>query len=196
MNGKTKNIARTLALLMALLLLSFPTMPFAQPPGASRIALAAPALAAEETYSSNAITDATPDSPATDPGMKFPWDRSENPWQLTTGPHDWGQNTGTQSGLDFDKDNTPRRVLAMFEGDVVAVGSEACGGGQYNSTVRVRASNGSRLEIWYLHLSSYNVQVGDHVLQGGYIGMSGNLGCSVGVHIHVELVRDGSHLSW
>src|SRR4051812_26111649 len=33
------------------------------------------------------------------PTLKFPWDRSENPWTLTGGPHDW--NSGSQSGLDF-----------------------------------------------------------------------------------------------
>ena len=56
------------------------------------------------------------------PLLYFPWDENENPWTLTQGPHDWNDGSGSQSGLDFDKDNTPRRVLSMFSGEVTFAG--------------------------------------------------------------------------
>ena len=132
------------------------------------------------------------------PSLKFPWDRSENPWTLTQGPHNW--SSGSQSGLDFDKDSTPRRVLSMFEGDVTFVGNDApftCslnGQRTQNPTVKVRASDGT--EIWYLHLSQFSVSTGTHVRQGALLGYSGRGGCSTAVHLHVELVINGAHASW
>src|SRR3954470_7830260 len=61
------------------------------------------------------------------PILFFPWDKDENPWQLTNnGPHNWG-STSSQSGLDFDKNRTPRRVLSMFDGKVTFVGHELTG---------------------------------------------------------------------
>jgi murein DD-endopeptidase MepM/ murein hydrolase activator NlpD len=134
------------------------------------------------------------------PAMRFPWDKRENPWALTQGPHDWAP--GSLSGLDFDKDRTPRRVLSMFGGEVTFVGDDqpftCLVNGQVvrNPTVKVRASGSPGWELWYLHLSRFSVAIGDHVRQGQELGYSGDLGCSTAVHLHVELLIDGRHASW
>lgn len=136
-----------------------------------------------------------------DPGMKFPWDVSDNPLVQTQPPHAWG-TLSTSSGLDFGKAGNPQvRVLSMFDGTVVSAGLENHGcpapySGKRNPTVRVRANDGSGLELWYLHLSQIWVQAGDAAPVGKVLGMSGAEGCASATHMHVELVRGGAHLSW
>jgi murein DD-endopeptidase MepM/ murein hydrolase activator NlpD len=134
------------------------------------------------------------------PLLYFPWDIDENPWTLTQGPHDY--NAGSQSGLDFDKDTTPRRVLSMFDGEVYFAGLDDTfyckvkGQNTQNPTVKVRATDGSGWELWYLHLSRIDVLKGTPVSTGDLLGLSGKEGCSTDVHLHVELVIDGQHTSW
>jgi Calx-beta domain/Peptidase family M23 len=90
----------------------------------------------------------------------------------------------------------------MFEGDVTFVGKSQpfrCSlNGQItqNPMVKVRASDGSGWELWYLHLSRFSVSNGQHVRQGDELGYSGNGGCASAVHLHVELVINGAHTSW
>jgi murein DD-endopeptidase MepM/ murein hydrolase activator NlpD len=146
--------------------------------------------------------------PGQSPVLSFPWDYDENPWTLTNnGPHDWKTGSNSQSGLDFDKDNTPRRVLSMFDGEIYFADLDKpfkCNvkGGQItrNPTVKIRATDGSGWELWYLHLSKIYVNgTQEHpvpVQAGDLLGLSGNEGCSDGVHLHVELLIDGQHASW
>ena len=130
------------------------------------------------------------DSVHAEPSLRFPWDKSENPWELTQGPHDWTGNSN--SGLDFDKSSSPRRVLAMSGGTVSIVPFTLCN----ESNPILKVSDGSGFEVWYLHMSSFSVSSGQTVAQGQELGYSGDRGCSSAVHVHVELVVNGAHLSW
>lgn len=138
------------------------------------------------------------------PALYFPWDHDENPWTLTQGPHNWG-SAATQSGLDFDKDRTPRRVLSMFNGKIAFVGlgdpftcklPNLAPFTTQNTIVKVNATDGSGWSIWYLHLSKFTVATGTPVHAGDLLGYSGKVGCATAVHLHTELVVNGVHTSW
>ncbi|MFA5788031.1 MAG: M23 family metallopeptidase, partial [Actinomycetota bacterium] len=136
---------------------------------------------------------ANPLPAAAEPSLKFPWDRAENPWTLTQGPHDFDDpHTNSNSGLDFDRDPGNNIVLSMFEGDITFAGTEPyCG----NTVLRVQSADGSGWAVEYLHMSSFAVTTG-HVMQGDILGYTGNVGCSSGEHLHVELFVGGAHASW
>jgi murein DD-endopeptidase MepM/ murein hydrolase activator NlpD len=152
----------------------------------------------------------TPSAALAQPTLYFPWDADENPWTLTQGPHALNpmDPTSPQSGLDFDKDDTDRRVLSMFDGVVTFVGlSEefdcgATGQRTRNSIVTVRATDGSGWELSYFHLSSFSVSMETPVSTGDLLGYSGNVGCSIsltggrGIHLHVDLAINGRPESW
>jgi murein DD-endopeptidase MepM/ murein hydrolase activator NlpD len=149
------------------------------------------------------------------PSMRLPW-RSTEQWFLTQGPHDWGpqpvqpENSAldTDSGLDFGTSPalTANTVISMFDGWVSFQGYELCNdkGDQdvtndvYNSVVRVEAADDSGVSVDYLHLNfDYEtVSARTYVRQGDLIGHTGNVGCSRGEHLHVELYKDGRHVSW
>ena len=56
-------------------------------------------------------------------------------------------------------------------------------------TVRHTAPNGEPIDSSYAHLSRIDVQAGQHVVAGQPIGLSGNVGCSTGPHLHFEVFR-------
>jgi murein DD-endopeptidase MepM/ murein hydrolase activator NlpD len=101
------------------------------------------------------------------------------------------------NGYDFPMpEGTP--ILAVADGSVVVAGA-----GSPNPcpilnnqivvvqsvTVRHTAPNGQSIDSGYLHLSRVDVQVGQHVVAGQQIGLSGNTGCSTGPHLHFEAYR-------
>ena len=45
----------------------------------------------------------------------------------------------------------------------------------------------------YAHLSKVNVKVGDVVMKGQKIGLSGNRGNSSGPHLHIELRKNSGN---
>ena len=59
----------------------------------------------------------------------------------------------------------------------------------YGNTVIVRHTDGSA--TLYAHLDSRNVAVGDSVMTGQQLGISGNTGRSSGPHLHLEYVPSG-----
>ena len=59
----------------------------------------------------------------------------------------------------------------------------------YGNTVIVRHKDGSA--TLYAHLDSRNVAVGDSVMTGQQLGISGNTGRSSGPHLHLEYVPSG-----
>jgi murein DD-endopeptidase MepM/ murein hydrolase activator NlpD len=136
---------------------------------------------------------------------KLPWAASENPWFLTNGPHGTWKNPGnriavpTGSGLDFDKNRTPRQILSMFEGEVYSTADISCeesGRKKIDTAIWVRAAADPNVAVIYIHPSSIAVAKGTLVRQGDVLGMTGAVGCATAVHLHIELLVGGAHTSW
>lgn len=96
-------------------------------------------------------------------------------------------------------------VLAVADGEVVTAGvvppfyCPLPGFGREVSDqlaveVVVRSPDGTRFRVGYHHLDRVEVQAGQQVRAGQRLGLSGNTGCSVGPHLHFEVVRlDGTN---
>ncbi|MET9296785.1 M23 family metallopeptidase [Streptomyces sp. NPDC003077] len=88
-------------------------------------------------------------------------------------------SSGTHSGVDFHAD-AGTSVHAVGMGTVV----EAGWGGAYGNNIVIRMHDGTYTQ--YGHLSSIGVSVGQTVVPGQQIGLSGNTGNSTGAHLHFE----------
>jgi murein DD-endopeptidase MepM/ murein hydrolase activator NlpD len=97
----------------------------------------------------------------------------------TTRPHE---------GVDFAAP-TGTAVLSAAEGQVVRVGYEADG---YGNFVEVRHPNG--MSSFYGHMSRVDVRIGDRLGSAERIGRVGSTGRSTGPHLHFEIRRDGSKI--
>jgi murein DD-endopeptidase MepM/ murein hydrolase activator NlpD len=101
------------------------------------------------------------------------------------------------NGYDFPMpEGTP--ILAAADGTVTFAGDSAPApcptlNNQIvtlrSVAVRHAAPNGQSIDSGYLHLSRVDVTVGQHVVAGQQIGLSGNTGCSTGPHLHFEAFR-------
>ncbi|MEU1280007.1 M23 family metallopeptidase [Streptomyces sp. NPDC005805] len=100
---------------------------------------------------------------------------------VTTGYQTGGSlwSSGSHSGVDF---------RAPMGSSVVAVGSgtvvEAGWGGAYGNNVVLKMNDGTYTQ--YGHLSSVSVSVGQQVVPGQQLGLSGSTGNSTGPHLHFE----------
>jgi murein DD-endopeptidase MepM/ murein hydrolase activator NlpD len=66
--------------------------------------------------------------------------------------------------------------------------------GQLAVVLEVRAPDGTRFRVGYHHLDRVDVQAGERVWGGRQVGLSGNTGCSLGPHLHLDVVRlDGTN---
>ena len=88
----------------------------------------------------------------------------------------WGNDFGCPIG-------TPLR--AMSRGTVTFVGSN----GNMGKLVRVKYWDGT--ESWYAHMSRFSASVGETVMPGDVVGLSGNTGRSTGPHLHLEIHPNG-----
>ena len=77
-------------------------------------------------------------------------------------------------------------VMAAASGTVTFSGWHPYGGGN-----RVVIDHGNGLETTYNHLSSSSVQVGQKVIRGDVIALSGTTGASTGCHLHFEVMVNG-----
>ena len=91
-------------------------------------------------------------------------------------------SAGYHTGMDLSV-SVGTKVQSVAKGTVVRSGW----GGAYGNYIIIRHPNG--YFSLYAHLSNLNVQTGDKVGKGTYIGASGNTGNSSGPHLHFE-VRD------
>jgi murein DD-endopeptidase MepM/ murein hydrolase activator NlpD len=97
-------------------------------------------------------------------------------WFGEAGPY-W--STGFHTGIDFATAyGTP--VVAVSNLTVVQTGWD----GPYGNQIRLQLENGD--EVWYNHLSSIEVTVGETVLKGQEIGRVGETGNAYGYHLHFE----------
>jgi murein DD-endopeptidase MepM/ murein hydrolase activator NlpD len=84
------------------------------------------------------------------------------------------------TGLDFAAPpGTP--VLSVAAGSVV----EASYAGAYGNRVIVALADGTH--VWYCHLTSFTVGVGDAVSAGAPVGSVGSTGNTTGPHLHLEV---------
>jgi murein DD-endopeptidase MepM/ murein hydrolase activator NlpD len=97
-------------------------------------------------------------------------------WFGEAGPY-W--ETGYHTGIDFATAyGTP--VAAVSNATVAQTGWD----GPYGNQIRLTLENGD--QVWYNHLSSIEVNVGDTVLKGQEIGRVGETGNAYGYHLHFE----------
>jgi murein DD-endopeptidase MepM/ murein hydrolase activator NlpD len=87
--------------------------------------------------------------------------------------------TGYHTGIDFATAyGTP--VVAVSNATVAQTGWD----GPYGNQIRLTLENGD--QVWYNHLSSIEVNVGDTILKGQAIGRVGETGNAYGNHLHFE----------
>jgi murein DD-endopeptidase MepM/ murein hydrolase activator NlpD len=88
-------------------------------------------------------------------------------------------------GIDFEMDiGTP--ILSIDDGTIVRVDEK----GDYGWTAVIKHQWG---QSYYGHLSKFSVTVGQEILKGGEVGLSGNSGHVTGPHLHFGIklnVRD------
>jgi murein DD-endopeptidase MepM/ murein hydrolase activator NlpD len=65
--------------------------------------------------------------------------------------------------------------------------------GGYGLSVSINHGNG--LVTTYSHMSKIVATVGQEVNRGDIIGKMGSTGSSTGVHIHYEIIKDGTHIN-
>ena len=95
-------------------------------------------------------------------------------WRVLNGKREF------HNGLDIE---APMRsnIYAALSGEVVQASSYY----SYGNLVVIRHDNG--FSTYYAHLDKILVSVGDRVVQGQLIGLSGNTGYTTGPHFHFEL---------
>ncbi len=99
-----------------------------------------------------------------------------------------GENPYRHSGLDIDGD-TGDPVFACNDG-VVVMAAELVRTG---NTIII--DHGMWLFSSYLHLSAFDVEVGDFVEKGDLIGKVGSTGFSTGPHLHWSVTLNGNYMS-
>lgn len=102
------------------------------------------------------------------------------PGKYITSGFGWRPSIGDyHQGVDLSCRFEP--VYCMADGVVTTAGWFGTGG------LAVTVNHGGGIVSWYLHGSSLNVSVGQHVSAGQNIMTSGNTGFSTGAHLHFQI---------
>jgi murein DD-endopeptidase MepM/ murein hydrolase activator NlpD len=118
----------------------------------------------------------------------FPVKRDEfmlitSPFGLRKDPMNPSQNQ-THKGIDI-KCNNEAIFATEANGKVVAVNTNTNTAGGKSVTVEYAREDGSKMQMYYAHLSSIDVKVGDTVNSNQKLGVSGNTGTrTTGPHLH------------
>ena len=123
---------------------------------------------------------------------KYAGEIAANAWHLPIATYHltagFGESSGlwasTHTGLDFAAD-TGTPVVAVANGTI----RSADYAGSYGNRIVLALEDGT--EIWYCHLSAFNVSVGESVTGGEQLGLVGATGNVTGPHLHLE-VRPGA----
>lgn len=104
------------------------------------------------------------------------------------------------AGVDIVGNEIINPIMSILPGQVVQVSNDCpqtgylgstCGTG-FGNYVKVESQyNGQSLTIYYAHMSSVSVEVGDVVKQFQQIGIQGGSGNVTGPHLHFEARLDG-----
>lgn len=117
-----------------------------------------------------------------------------------TGKFSWPTNGGYISskmgsrwgsyhrGIDIARPSN-YTIKAADNGTVTFVGWD----GTYGRKIVINHNNG--YQTVYAHLSSFNVKVGQVVQTGANIGQMGSTGRSTGIHLHFEVLKNGSQVN-
>ncbi|WP_117161390.1 M23 family metallopeptidase [Paraliobacillus sp. X-1268] len=82
-----------------------------------------------------------------------------------------------------------RAIIAADNGTVESAGWDS---GGYGNKVIINHNNGYKTV--YAHLASISVSSGETVTQGEQIGVMGTTGNSTGIHLHIEVYKDGNRI--
>lgn len=93
-------------------------------------------------------------------------------------------STDFHKGLDIAVENGTK-IIAVYNGVVSAAEYDDVGGNY------VKIDHGNGFESYYGHMSELNVSVGEKVLAGQVIGLSGASGKVTGPHLHFGLYYKG-----
>jgi murein DD-endopeptidase MepM/ murein hydrolase activator NlpD len=112
-------------------------------------------------------------------------------WPIV-GPISSYYGPGHPLGIDIDGFNlVGSPIAAATSGTVVFAGGNACC--SYGLYVVIVSPDG--IETLYAHLSSVGVTAGETVAQGQSIGVIGDTGYSTGVHLHFEVIDNGTRVN-
>ncbi len=94
--------------------------------------------------------------------------------------------SGSHSGVDF-RASIGTSVKALGTGVVEGIGNtdDFCPGASFGKWIFIRYNNG--LASTFGHLSSIDAKVGQKVVAGDIVALSGNTGHSTGPHLHVTI---------
>jgi murein DD-endopeptidase MepM/ murein hydrolase activator NlpD len=112
----------------------------------------------------------------------FTWPTNGGYISSKQGPR-WGK---VHKGIDIARPSN-YTIKAADNGVVVSAGFNSDG---YGNKVIIDHNNGYR--TLYAHLDSINVSVGETVVAGEQIGVMGQTGEATGVHLHLEVYKNGS----
>lgn len=119
----------------------------------------------------------------------FPLKRDEflfitSPFGMRNDPMDKSKEQ-MHKGIDIRTDH--EAVLATEKsGKVIAVNQNANTAGGKSLTVEYQREDKSKVQVTYIHLDSIDIKVGDEVIAGQKLGISGNTGTrTTGEHLHL-----------
>jgi murein DD-endopeptidase MepM/ murein hydrolase activator NlpD len=101
--------------------------------------------------------------------------------------------------LDF-KIKKGTKICAAREGRVIALRSDSDKGGlkpenlSDGNFISIQHSDGSVAHYWHLQKDGVLVKVGDVIVKGQLIGLSGNTGYSAFPHLHFEVNQNGKQI--
>lgn len=120
---------------------------------------------------------------------------------VITSKYGWRESTDSYHyGVDIGGDRNAN-IIASKSGTVVGVkdqyGRGACDPDyKYSANyVIIEHDDGSKTKYWHLEKGTITVKYGDRVEQGQVIGGMGNSGYSCGVHLHFEILINGSNVN-
>ena len=149
--------------------------------------------------------DLNQDLSATDSGFDvdyMPGRLTERVFNASTGSYIWptygslSSGFGSRSirigssnhkGIDIGGSNN-QPIYAADSGDVIFSGWSD----SYGNYIRIQHDDGS--ETVYAHCSSLRARVGERVVQGQDIARMGSTGIATGVHLHFELIINGTQV--
>ena len=104
-------------------------------------------------------------------------------------PGYWNGTSDWHNGLDLDI--VEEKVYSSISGVVVSTSWDYMGGG---NLLVIQGLDGWR--TWYAHMAKIEAVVGERIVKGDYVGVSGNTGSkSTGYHLHVTILHYGDFVN-